>query len=375
MQAYTYMKQEELSCMDKKKFLKINISVLAAIVIGIILIHSKIISVSILNGLNICLNILIPSMFVFLIVSDFCQETNALKFVLKPIEPIVAKLFKIDRRLTSTIFFSLLCGYPTGAYLIANLLENNQITKKTATRLMCFCVNSGPAFLIGAVSVPLTGDIVLGLILFFSQTIAFFVVGVLCSLKAVNEKIENKNVLKAKKTFSQIFINSISRSIKTMAIICGFALLFSAIIGVLFEVLALNFENNEVLKAIIYGFFEITNGISAIGEIESMQTILSLALISAFGGLCVHCQLKAILSKFEISLKGFYMWRSVYCAVSLLSCFAIVRTLAVFRPAIALNKIKPGCSTNNVLSSICLIILSIALLCCDKKNIIIKKNN
>lgn len=160
-----------------------------------------------------------------------------------------------------------------------------------------------------------------------------------------------------------------------MAIICGFALLFSAIIGVLFEVLALNFENNEVLKAIIYGFFEITNGISAIGEIESMQTILSLALISAFGGLCVHCQLKAILSKFEISLKGFYMWRSVYCAVSLFSCFAIVRTLAVFRPAIALNKIKPGCSTNNVLSSICLIILSIALLCCDKKNIIIKKNN
>lgn len=359
--------------MNKKKFLKIVISTIALFLITMILIYSKTISNSVMNGLNICLNILIPSMFIFLIVSDFCQETNILKFVLKPLELIFQKLFKIDPHLTPTIFFSIICGYPTGAYLISKFLENKQISKQTATRLMCFCVNSGPAFLIGAISIPLTGNIFFGIILFISQLIAFFTVGTLCSIKAQTENIKFIN-LKNKKPISQIFIGSINRAIKTMAMICGFAILFSAIIGMIFELTNFNFENNKILRAIVSGFFEVTNGIAIFNKIENLQTLLTLTFISSFGGICVHCQLKAILAKFAISLKQFYAWRIIYCLVSLFVCYILFKASYIYTSTFSATKIQPKISTNNIVHSIGLIILSIALLFCDKKNIIIKKN-
>lgn len=366
-----------LNVVNKTKIFKIAASATAAFSIVLILINSKTISNSVLNSLLICINVLIPSIFIFLIISNFCQETNVLKFVLKPFDPVFKKLFKTNKNLTSTIFFSLICGYPTGAYLISNLLENEQISKKTATRLLCFCVNSGPAFLIGAISVPFTGNIVIGMILFISQTIAFFVVGTLCSF---NAKVENVNFsnnkagfLKNKKTISQIFVNSINRAIKTMAIICGFTILFSAIIGLVLQLTSFDFKNDEIFRAIVSGFFEVTNGITVFSEIKNLKTLLTLALISSFGGLCVHCQLKAILSKFEISFRKFYAWRIIYCMVSLIACYVLFKTWPLHIATFSISKIKPGISTNGIVPSIGLIILSIALLYCDKKSTIIKE--
>ena len=369
---------------NKKKFLKILVSATSIILTILILANSKTISHSVIKGIHLCLNTLIPSIFIFLIFSNFCQETNVLKFILKPLEPIFQKLFKINKNLTSTIFFSLICGYPTGAYLISNLLETQQISKKTATRLMCFCVNAGPAFLIGAISVPFTGNINLGLILFISQTIAFFIIGMLCSINVKPEKQEKLNYdnkflkSKNKKSVSQIFINSINRAIKTMAIICGFAILFSAIIGFLFQITNFNFQHNRIAKALISGFFEVTNGITVFNKIDNLQSLLAITLISAFGGICVHCQLKAILAKFKISFKKFYAWRVLYCLISVISCylfFKFFKTTLACTTTLTNTQIKPGISTKNIVPSISLIILSIALLYCDKKNIIIKKMN
>lgn len=359
--------------MKKKIVLKILIGFVAIIFIALILINSKIVSNSALKGLYICLNVLIPSMLIFLIVSDFCQRTNVLNFVLKPLQPIFTKFFKVDKNLTSTIFFSLIGGYPTGAYLISNWLENKQISKETAARLLCFCVNSGPAFLIGAISVPFTGNIFFGMMLFISQIVAFFLVGTLCSIRVKTEEIK-KICVENKESVSQIFVNSINRSIRTMAVICGFTILFSAIIGLLFQLMDANFQNSKIIKAIISGFLEVTNGITTFNKIENLNTFLTIALISSFGGLCVHFQIRAILSKFKISMKKFYVWRLIYCFVSLIICYILFKSNLLYKTAIAINKVKPEISNHNLISSIGLIILSVALLYCDKKNIIIKKN-
>ena len=106
------------------KQIKNTISIVSLIVVAFALIFSKILSSAAYEGIKICTNILIPSMFVFLIISEFFYKSNALNFILKPFSFLCEKLFKIDKSLGPIMFFSLICGYPAGANLIKNLVES-----------------------------------------------------------------------------------------------------------------------------------------------------------------------------------------------------------------------------------------------------------
>ena len=148
-----------------QKNIKYIFSFLSLLIIAVVLIFSKIVSQTVIEGIKICTNLLIPSLFIFLIISEFFYRTRALNYILKPFNIISEKLFKIDRKIAPIAFFSLICGYPSGANLITNLVQEKKISKQTATRMLYFCVNSGPAFLIGGVSVALSNKITFGLIL------------------------------------------------------------------------------------------------------------------------------------------------------------------------------------------------------------------
>ena len=177
------------------KKIKFIISIFCLFIIIFVLAFSKTISTAVTQSLLICINILIPSMFIFLIISEFFYKTNILNHILKPFSFLCEKLFKIDRKIGPILFFSLICGYPAGANLISNLVKENKISKKTANRMLYFCVNAGPSFLIGGVSIPLSNDITVGIILFISQIISFFVVG---TFSSIGEKLEKVKLYKKK---------------------------------------------------------------------------------------------------------------------------------------------------------------------------------
>ena len=112
-----------------KSTLKFIEGIISISIIVIVLVYSKIISDHIKDGLIICLDILIPSMFIFLVISDFCQKTGVLDLILKPFSYVCGKLFKLDYSLGPTLLFSLICGYPAGIHLISDLVLKNKIDK------------------------------------------------------------------------------------------------------------------------------------------------------------------------------------------------------------------------------------------------------
>lgn len=353
------------------KQIKNTISIISLIIIALTLIFSKILSSAVFEGIKICTNILIPSLFIFLIISEFFYKTNALKFILKPFSFLCEKLFKIDKNLGPVMFFSLICGYPAGANLIKNLVEKKIISKKTANRMLFFCVNSGPAFLIGGISIPFLNSLKLGIILFISQIVSFFVVGTLSSvgksLEKVNPYFKNKN------SASQNFVSSVKNSTKNMLIICSFTIFFTAIIKTIFSFSWFNKNLNNHLKALFSGLVEVTNGVVNCFLIKDFKVFLILALITSFGGISVHCQIIAIISKAKISFKNFYKWRIVYCLTSVLVSAFLLKNYAISALAIKQNMVKNNFKIHNPLISISLVVLSIALLCCEKKIVIIKK--
>lgn len=345
-------------------------SLIALFVIIYTLTSYKILSIALLEGLKICTNILIPSMFVFLIISEFFYKTKALNLILKPFGYLCEKLFKIDRKLGSVVFYSLISGYPAGANLIANLLKENIISEKTANRMLYFCINSGPAFLIGGISIPLSNSLTLGLILFISQTISFFIVGILTSFGAKLEKINIKN--QKEYTVSTALVSSVKNSVRNMAIICGFTLFFSAIINLIFSFNFLNINSHFYLKPLIAGFFEITNGVMQTTQINNINIFLIITLLTSFGGLCVHFQIFTIMSQIKISIKKFYLWRILYCLINLTAATFLFTKFIIPISTFFLKSTKNKVTTHSPVISICLIVLSVSLLCCEKKIIIIR---
>ena len=351
---------------------KILISISCLLIIFCSLIFSKIIATSIFESIVICIKILIPSIFIFLIISEFFYKTNALNKALKPFNFLCEKLFKIDRKLGPTMFFSLICGYPAGANLIANLVKNKIISKQTATRMLYFCVNAGPSFLIGGISIPLSNSIYFGVILFISQIISFFVVGFLSSIGTKLEKIEKLS----NKTdgFSTTLVSCVKNSTKNMAMICGFTIFFSTIINCVFKLNVLNINSHKYLKPLVAGFLEITTGITKCLNLTDLNFFIIAALISSFGGLCVHFQILAITSKEKIHFKNFYIYRLIYCLTSVLTSTALFIKFLKPISAFAQIPLKNNITYHTPIISISLIILSISLLFCEKKIIIMKKN-
>lgn len=353
------------------KKIKFIISIFCLFIIIFVLAFSKTISTAVTQSLLICINILIPSMFIFLIISEFFYKTNILNHILKPFSFLCEKLFKIDRKIGPILFFSLICGYPAGANLISNLVKENKISKKTANRMLYFCVNAGPSFLIGGVSIPLSNDITVGIILFISQIISFFVVG---TFSSIGEKLE-KVKLYQKKYYNpyEALVSSVKNSIKNMAIICGFCLFFSAVVNFIFTLNFFHINSHFYLKPLFAGFLEVTNGIINCSQINNINTFLILTLITSFGGMCVYFQIVAIISKSKIIPKNFFLWRIFYCAVNLTVATLIFTRFSSPILTFAQKLPKSNVKIHSPIISISLIVLSITFLICEKK-IVVKKS-
>lgn len=134
--------------------------------------NPHIVAAGIKNGLMTSYCVLIPSLFPFLIISSFILKSNLSYYISKPLRGLTRILFKLPACTGATILLSLIGGYPIGAKLISILYDKQEITKSQAERMLCFCVNSGPAFLISAVGAIMLNSVKIGFFLFISQSIA-----------------------------------------------------------------------------------------------------------------------------------------------------------------------------------------------------------
>lgn len=353
-----------------KNFFKWICGVGAAFALVLILIQSKSVGQSVSDGIALCVEILIPSLFIFLILSDFALKTHALNFLLKPFGWICGKLFHIDKSFGPILFMSLVCGYPAGARMLSDLVSQGAVSRSTAERMLCFCVNAGPAFLIGSVGIPLFHSPAIGLIIYISHVIAFLAVGVLTGLGKTAEPVCVQTNATAP---AQALVSSVQSSIRSMASICGFVLLFSGVLGLIKQFGILEKVPIEWMQAAITGALEVSNGVAACSLLPSHIALPLATAITAFGGVCVHCQVKAMLAKSNLSLAPYLRWRFLYCAISTTVCLWLSNIVSVPIPAASTFQTHPQMASQTPTSAILLIILSAALLCCDKKTVIIQK--
>ena len=136
------------------------------------------------NGIGYCLDILIPSLFPFMVLAVFVVKCGLAGKLGNLLERPVRFLFKLPGSAAAAILMSMVGGYPVGARSIAALHAAGELDDAQASRMLCFCVNAGPAFVISVVGIGFLKSAQAGMILFASQVFSSTVLGLLCGLAA-----------------------------------------------------------------------------------------------------------------------------------------------------------------------------------------------
>ena len=325
-----------------KKYLFTFISILFIITL---LVFSENNSIASSTGLNIFINNVFPSLFPFLVATEILYNSNFIHIIEKYTKNIFQKLFNVPPKSAIVIILGFISGYPIGAKLIANLKKDKYLTTAEAERLLSFTNNSSPIFIISAIGISIFGNKTIGIVLLFIQILSSILVGIIFRFWKYNDKeyidysylsLNEDTNLKVVPNTVEIFINSIKNEVFTTLQIGGFVIIFSVILSILkstgiLNVLAylLSFigipENYSL--ALIYGLFEISNGMNLIKNIIAYNNIVSLivsSFILGFGGISILFQIYSLIYKEHISVKPYI------CGKLLQACFSVILTCVIF---------------------------------------------
>ena len=258
---------------------KFGIVLFSAAALFLLIVDSQTAAAGVREGLELCIRTLIPSLFPFFVVSNLLTSMmmeSTLTF-LKPL----GKLCKIDSGCESLLAVGFLGGYPVGAQNIAMSLRSGAISETTAKRMMAFCNNAGPAFLFGIVGTMFPSK--WSVLLIWTLHIAG---AVLVSFIIPRNDTEPAKSMNAKPmNLSRLM----EQSIKTMAIVCGWVVLFRLMLHFLDKWILLRISAPG--QVLLSGILELSNGcvqLSAIDN-EGLRFVICSVML-AFGGLCVTIQ-------------------------------------------------------------------------------------
>ncbi len=253
------------------------------------------------HGLGVCGDVIIPSLFPFFVLGSAVMELGIPQRISRRLSPAMSRLFGVSGAGASALVMGLMGGYPLGAATAASLAERGVITRRECARLLGFCNNSGPAFLIGAAGVGVFGSVRAGAVLYLCHALAAVTAGAAMRGKY---RAEPARVPPAPDVEPGALARAVTASVKNILNVCGFVVIFSAFTsaldasGVLPRLagelsVRLGLEPG-VARALTTGFFEIGGGVSALrGCSTTRVNFAAAAAIIGWGGLSVHLQTAA----------------------------------------------------------------------------------
>lgn len=321
----------------KKAFFKISAAAVLAVLFGVgLIIYPQTAALGMKEGIKMSLTVIIPSLFPFLVLSSFVIQSGLSLRAGKLLGKVTNKLFNLPGAAGSAIVMSFMGGYPIGAQMTAELLKQNSITRGQAQRMILFCVNCGPAFVISAVGSAMLGSKRAGVILFTSLTLSAVLVGFMSRFlneDALGVKSEiDCNTAVTKDEFlspAAALSLSVSKSITSMLGICAWVVLFRCA-GEMMTVLHISKPILISLQCIT----EVTTGCSAA---SSHVPLSALAAVLGWGGLSVHCQILPFTEFIGIRPSVFFTARAVNGVLGALICNALIKLFPCNLPAFATN--------------------------------------
>lgn len=262
------------------------------------------------QGLSLCGNTLAPSLFPFFVLSNLLSALGLPDLLGRKLEPVARRLFRTSGCGTQAFFLGISGGYPLGAAVTADLCRNGQIRPREAQRLLAFCNNSGPAFILGAVG-GIFSSPKAGFLLYATHVLAALCTGLL--LRGVSADLSNHEppASPGPLSFATAFPAAVTKALGTTVTVCGYVVLFSALLNLL----TLPADFPPLARAMVAGFLELGSGIAALQSLPPTPFHLACAAaMLGWGGVSVHLQTMGLATEANISCRLHIFGRAL-CAV------------------------------------------------------------
>ncbi len=284
-------------------------------------------------GLRLCADILIPSLFPFFVFSGLLISLGFAEALKRPMSHIMRPLFGVSGSGALALALGMISGYPLGAACVCDLYEGGSINRREAERLLAFCNNSGPLFIMGSVGAAMYGSREAGILLYTTHILAAVTVGVIFRCYKGNRQFIQKSVSAAPLpglSFGEMLGNVIRKAVNNMLLICGFAIAFSVVIGAVVPSAA-----GGAAGGIAAGILEITTGLfrTASSAIPLAHKLTASAFIIGFAGFSVHFQVIGLVAKTDLCLRPYILGKALQGLIGALYMWAVMSFLVPAMPA------------------------------------------
>ncbi len=271
------------------------------------------------HGLTLCFNVIVPSLFPFFVLASLVVDLGLAAYLGRALEGLMRPLFRVSGSCAAAVALGFIGGYPVGARTALQLYQQGLCTKTEAERLLAFCNNSGPAFILGVVGAGVFGDGRIGLLLYFTHALASLLVGLLFRFYGGKELRGKASHSQPKPigtvTLPAAFTGAVTRSLQSTLSICAFVIFFAVvlqllsaygILSALAELLSLLGFQPEWAQRLVAGLLELSSGVSSLSGGAGLAGRASMAaFMLGWAGISVHCQVLSFLVDSGLSARTY----------------------------------------------------------------------
>lgn len=297
-------------------------------------------------GLSLCFNVIIPSLFPFFVLSSLVVDLGLAGYLGRALEGVMRPLFRVSGPCAAAFVLGFIGGYPVGARTAISLYKEGMCTRWEAQRLLAFCNNSGPAFILGVVGAGVFSSSRVGLLLYLGHMAASLLVGLLFRFYGPREPQTAAGKVKTPiqaKRFSGAFTGAVTGSFSSTLNICAFVVFFTVILrlltlaGVIPALAAglerllapLGFTQSWGVR-LLTGLVELTSGVSGLTDGALAGRVSMAAFMLGWAGISIHCQVLSFLSDSGLSPGTYFAGKLLHGVLSALIVGALTR---LFPPA------------------------------------------
>ena len=303
------------------------------------------------SGLRLCYNVIIPSLFPFFVLSSLVVELGLAGYLGRLLEGLMRPLFRVGGACASAVALGFIGGYPVGAKTAIGLYESGQCTRTEAQRLLAFCNNSGPAFILGVVGAGVFASSAVGVLLYLAHALASLCVGLLFRFYRGGGEDVGGERRGARPQFraprlTAAFTGSIRNAFLSTLNICAFVVFFTVVIQLLIRsgflpglarglgaLLAPFGFTPEWAQRLLTGALEISSGVSTLTGGGTLRgRLVMAAFLLGWAGLSVHCQVLSFIGGSGLSAGTYLAGKLLHGGLAALFTAGLTRIFPLEAP-------------------------------------------
>ena len=267
------------------------------------------------DALTLCAQTVVPSLFPFFVLSSLLVSGGGADVFSALLGGLMRPLFGLGGAGASALALGLLGGYPVGARTVAELHRAGTLEKKEAERLLGFCNNAGPGFILGICGGAVLHSSRAGLYLYLVHAVSALLTGILlCRDLPRRASVYSKVTQRTDAApFASLFSAAVRGALAGILNVCAFVVLFLVLLRLLAAALPAAISTSP-LYPLLLGFVELTNGVTALSATRG--GFVCCAVLLAWGGLSVHAQTLSVLDDTSLSTRYYWWGKMMQAALS-----------------------------------------------------------